>query len=236
MKIAIMQPYFFPYIGYFQLINAVDKFVLLDTVQFIRHGWIERNRILKQNGGWLYVKVPLKKHSRNTLIKDIEIRNTEKWKEKALAQLQPYKKIAPNYFATTKLIKNIFSEEFKTISQFNYKALKTICVYLDIPTPISIFSEMNLQIDTVCNADEWALNIAKALKINEYINPIGGQGIFDDEKFVRNNINLKFLETNNIIYNQKRNQFEAGLSIIDVMMFKSSNEINKMLNNYTITN
>lgn len=150
--------------------------------------------------------------------------------------MQPYKKIAPNYFATTKLIKNIFSEEFKTISQFNYKALKTICVYLDIPTPISIFSEMNLQIDTVCNADEWALNIAKALKINEYINPIGGQGIFDDEKFVRNNINLKFLETNNIIYNQKRNQFEAGLSIIDVMMFKSSNEINKMLNNYTITN
>ena len=97
MKLGIMQPYFFPYIGYFSLIKHTDDFILLDTVQFIRHGWIERNRILKPSDGWQYIMVPLKKHSRETLIKNIEINNEQQWKEKILAQLQHYKKQAP-YF------------------------------------------------------------------------------------------------------------------------------------------
>ncbi|MHA7865681.1 WbqC family protein [Flagellimonas marinaquae] len=87
-----MQPYFFPYLGYFVLINQVDLFVLLDTVQFMRHKWIERNQILKANGEPLYIKVPLVKHRRNTNIEDIFIRNKEPWRNKIFAQLKPYKK------------------------------------------------------------------------------------------------------------------------------------------------
>ena len=91
MKVAIMQPYFFPYLGYFGLINHTEKFILFDTVQFIRHGWIERNRILKPMEDWQYIAVPLKKHSQKTLIKDIEINNSIDWKNKIFAQLTHYK-------------------------------------------------------------------------------------------------------------------------------------------------
>ena len=77
MKLAIMQPYFFPYLGYLSLIKNTDRFILFDTVQFIRHGWIERNRVLKQGDGWQYISIPLEKHEQTTLIKDIKIKNTE---------------------------------------------------------------------------------------------------------------------------------------------------------------
>ncbi len=104
MKVGIMQPYFFSYLGYFSLIKHSDRFILLDTVQFIRHGWIERNRVLKQNEGWFYIQVPLFKSERGTLIKDIRINNNINWKNKILSQLQIYKKIAPNYFQVIKLL------------------------------------------------------------------------------------------------------------------------------------
>ena len=228
-----MQPYFFPYIGYFQLINAVDRFILLDTVQFIRHGWIERNRVLKQNENWLYIKTPLKKHSRNTLIQDIEIKD-ENWQNKLLAQLQSYKKKAPFYYKVIELLNLIFEIKCNTITQLNYRSLKSICSYLGINTPISIFSEMDLQIDTITDAGDWALNISKTMNAHTYINPVAGQDIFDKMKFVSNNIKINFLQSNDINYNQKRNQFEANLSIIDVMMFNSPEEIKEMLNKYTL--
>lgn len=229
-----MQPYFFPYIGYFQLINAVDRFILLDTVQFIRHGWIERNRILKQNEGWLYIKVPLRKHGRDTLIKDIYIRE-ENWQQKIIAQLSIYKKKAPYYCQTIELILEIF-EEIKTtfIVEFNLFALEKICSYIGVTTPISVFSEMNLDIENVCASDEWALNISKAMKANTYINPIGGLNIFDKSKFECNGIKLKFIDSLDFAYNQKRSNFETGLSIIDVMMFNSPEAIREMLDNYEL--
>ena len=100
-----MQPYFMPYIGYYSLIKHTDEFILFDPVQFIRHGWIERNRILKQGGGWQYIQVPLiKDNGRDTLIKDVRINNSEPWKQKMLAQLQHYKKKAPYYFKVIKML------------------------------------------------------------------------------------------------------------------------------------
>jgi len=234
MQLAIMQPYFFPYIGYFQLIHAVDKFILLDTVQFIRHGWIERNRILKQNGDWLYIKVPLKKHARDTLIKDIEIRSHEAWQNTVLAQLQAYKKIAPEYYKTIALIKEIFNERCESITELNVVALKKIGSFLDIDTPISIFSEMDIVIDEVNDAGEWALNISKSLDAQCYVNPIGGAEIFDADKFLNHNIALKFLQSKDISYDQKRSKFEQALSIIDVLMFNSPAEIQSMLNHYSL--
>lgn len=120
MKVGIMQPYFVPYIGYFSLIKHSDLFILFDPVQFIRHGWIERNRVLKQNDGWLYIQVPLiKNNSRETLIKDCLIDNTKDWKSKIKSQLQPYKKIAPNYFKVLKIINSVFDKDYHTIVDLN---------------------------------------------------------------------------------------------------------------------
>ena len=235
MKLAIMQPYFLPYLGYFSLIKHTDEFILLDTVQFIRHGWIERNRILKPSNGWQYIMVPLKKHSRETLIKDIEINNDQQWKEKILAQLQHYKKQAPYFSNVIDILNEIFSKEYATIVDLNLASLKTVCNYLGINTPIQVFSLMNIDIEPANAPDEWALNICKALgNVDEYWNPPGGQSFFDRKKYENAGINLKFHSAILTDYDQKRNVFEPGLSILDVMMFNSIEEINKMLDNYEL--
>lgn len=235
MKIGIMQPYFMPYLGYFSLIKHTDEFILFDPVQFIRHGWIERNRTLKQNEGWQYVQVPLVKSGRDTLIKDIEINNNTKWADKMLAQLQHYKKTAPYYFATIKVLQEIFSQEYTDIVSLNHASLKAVCEYLGIDANFKVFSQMGLEIETPNAPDEWALNICKALSnIDEYWNPIGGTSFFDKQKYTDAGIELKFHNVSLEEYEQKRTPFEAGLSIIDVMMFNSPEEINTMLDNYEL--
>ncbi len=234
MKIAIMQPYFFPYIGYFILIKQTNRFILLDEVQFIRHGWIERNRIYKQNGEWLYFKVPLVKESSKSLIKEVKIDNSVTWKRSALDQLVAYKKIAPNYHKVIKLIKGIFENEYDDIVALNCEILERTCEYLNIKANIEIFSKMKIEIDIPKEPDEWALNICKSIsEVNEYWNPPSGKSLFDIAKYHKANINLKFIQPNLIVYDQKREPFMPGLSIIDVMMFNSDEQIDFMLNNYS---
>jgi len=229
MKVAIMQPYFMPYIGYFQLINAVDEFIIFDTPQFIRHGWIERNNILKLDGESSYIKVPLVKQSRDTSIKDMIINNSTNWQKKILAQITHYKKKAPYYNDVLTLLDTIFKEQTESIVDLNYKSLKLICNYLDITTPIKIWSEMNLEIEEVNAPDEWALNICKKINATTYINPIGGLSFFDTKKYLTSNIDIKFIKSKEILYNQFDNNFTPWLSIIDILMFNSKNNIKNML-------
>ena len=236
MKLAIMQPYFMPYIGYFSLIKHSDQFILFDTPQFIRHGWIERNRILKQNGEPLYIKIPLQKHSRETAINKVLINNSENWKDKIVAQLVSYKKHAPNYWKIISLLKEIFEYETTSIVKFNYNSLKKTCEYLSITTPIKIWSKMNIKIDNVNAPDEWALHICRALEADVYYNPIRGISFFDRTKYIKNLIELKFMETEATEYKQFTDQFLPFLSIIDVMMFCDIDEVNKMIDNYKIRN
>lgn len=233
-KIAIMQPYFFPYLGYFQLINAVDEFIIFDTPQFIRHGWIERNKILKPNGEPLYIKVPLQKHIRETKINEIYINNELDWRSKIYAQLVPYKKKASNYKSVLKLLKEIFEHDIKSIVELNYILLKEVCNYLNIETPIKIWSKMNIEIEEVHAPDEWALNICEKLNATTYYNPIGGITFFDKKKYENKNIELKFIEFEPTIYKQFETDFHSSLSIIDVMMFNSKEKINLMINEFRL--
>ena len=237
MKIGIMQPYFFPYLGYFSLIKHTDEFILFDPVQFIRHGWIERNRILKPNEGWQYISVPLQKHGLSTIIQDVKINNNEKWREKLLAQLEHYKKRSPYYKETVDVVKNATALPPLSITDLNQQILTTVCEYLNIPFKSQIFSKMNLKIEPVHAADEWALNICKALgNIDEYWNPPGGMDFFDRSKYEKAGIKLVFQKPILNFYSQRRGpeNFESGLSIIDVMMFNSPEEINKMLDQYEL--
>lgn len=234
MRVGIMQPYFFPYLGYFSLIKHTDKFILLDKVQFIRHGWIERNRILKQSGGWNYISVPLQKHHRNILISDITINNEENWKQRIISQLGYYKGAA-NYYKIVKLVKYIFEHEFQSIVELNYYAMRIVCEYLKINTPIDIFSEMNLQINPPLASDEWALNICTSIQeATEYWNPINGIHFFDRQKYFIKDIDIHFQRMNITRYEQKNYEFEPWLSILDVMMFNSVEDINIMLDNYEL--
>lgn len=235
MKIGIMQPYFFPYLGYFSLINNTDRFIIFDTVQFIKHGWIERNRILKPNEGWQYIKVPLKKHNRETLIKDIRINNDDDWRDRIYRQLEHYKKRAPFYSETLAIVKEALNINTESIVKLNVNCLKTISNYIGIDFISDTYSEMNINIEEVNKPDEWALNICKALgNVTEYWNPEGGLDFFDKFKYEESGIEIKFLKMDLKRYSQKRSSFEYGLSIIDVMMFNTPIEINEMLNNYII--
>lgn len=235
MRLGIMQPYFFPYIGYISLIKHTDLFILFDSVQFIRHGWIERNRILKPNEGWQYIQVPLIKASRDTLIKDMNIDNTQQWKDKIFAQVQHYKKKAPYYFQVLELLHSVFEESFEDIVSLNKWSLNCIMDFLKIDTPINVFSEMDLKMTPAKAADEWALNICKSIDgANEYLNPIGGMSFFDKTKYDTNGINLKFQIMAISEYSQRRNSFEEGLSILDIMMFNSPEEINIMLDKFEL--
>lgn len=236
MKLGIMQPYFFPYIGYISLIKNTEEFILFDVVQFIRHGWIERNRVLKPELGWQYISVPLLKHERETLIKDIKINNNENWKEKILAQLQHYKKKSPFYKQTIEVVKKGLEINTDSIVKLNYSTLAAVCEYLEIPFNCKIFSEMNLKIEQVNAPDEWALNICKAYGAKEYWNPPGGIEFFDKSKYEKAKIDLKFQSVNVQPYPQRRGpeNIETGLSIIDVMMFNSPERIKEMLDDYEL--
>lgn len=219
MKLAIMQPYFFPYLGYYSLIRKTDRLILLDTVQFIRHGWIERNRILKPSEGWQYVSVPISKHSLITPIDKVIINNCHDWKNKIIRQLEHYKKKAPFYNETIKMVESALDINTTSIVMLNANLLIKTCEHLGIQLNIDIYSEMNIIIEDVNCPDEWALNICKALNADEYVNLSGGYNIFNRSKFDQANISLKFIANNLSAYNQRRTTFESGLSIIDVLMF-----------------
>lgn len=237
MKLAIMQPYFFPYIGYFSLIKNTDQFILFDTVQFIRHGWIDRNRVLKPNDGWQYISIPLIKHSQQTLIKDIVIKNEANWRDKIISQIGHYKKKAPFYNETLNVVNKAISIDTQDITLLNYNVLKVVCEYLGIKFNCDIFSKMNLDIEAATAPDEWALNICKAINdVTEYWNPQGGVTFFDKFKYDKAGIKLKLLKPHLDFYSQRRGEenFENGLSIIDVMMFNSPEQIRLMLDNYEL--
>lgn len=236
MRLGIMQPYFMPYLGYFSLIKNTDEFILFDTVQFIRHGWIERNRILKPNGGWQYFQVPIiKKNGRETVIKDVRVNNSENWKSKIIAQLQHYKKTAPFYKIVVELLNDVFDSDYDDIVLLNKVSLERICSYLGIARKMKVFSEMHLDIAPVSAPDEWALNICKAIEgVDEYWNPIGGLSFFDKSKYNNAGIKIFFQEMVLTPYRQFGSGFEPGLSIIDVMMFNSPESINEMLDNYKL--
>lgn len=235
MKLGIMQPYFAPYLGYISLIKHTDKFILFDPVQFIRHGWIERNRILTNDGGSCYISIPLEKHSRNTIIQDIKIKNSVAWKDKLRSQLTFYKKGNRYYRNVMSCINAVLDNNYDSITHLNRDLLIAICDYLSIDASFEIFSEMNLKIETPHGPDEWALNICKAHGgVKEYWNPPGGMSFFNPEKYKAANLKLIFQKVKLIPYKQRENNFQPGLSIIDVMMFNHPEKINEMLDNYEL--
>lgn len=234
MKVAIMQPYFFPYLGYFSLIKHTDLYILLDLVQYIKGGWINRNRILDLNGTWQYITVPLQKYHSDAIIKDVRICNDNNWSKKILSQLKCYHR-APYYNGVLNAIQPILTSNYSSISLLNYYSLQIICQYLGIKTEIKVLSQLDLQFKKPNSADEWSLNICQALgNVAEYWNPPGGQSFFDRSKYEQAGIKLRFQSINLKEYDQRRKPFEPGLSIIDAMMFNSPEEINQMLDDFEL--
>lgn len=231
-----MQPYFFPYIGYFQLINYVDKWIVFDDTQYISKGWINRNRILHPDfeKEWQYLTIPVKKHSRESKINVIEINESIEWRKEILGKLTHYRKKAPFYDETIDFINHCLEYENSNLSQWLVHTLSLTCDFLRIPFNYSVYSEMNIKIDKAEHPGQWALRISDEINADEYINPPSGYRIFKENEFLEKSIELRFLEPNLTPYIQRRGTFITGLSIIDVMMWNDRDEINEILFDYEL--
>lgn len=234
--VAVMQPYFFPYVGYFSLIKHTDRFILLDPVQFIRRGWINRNRILRQGEGWIWFHVPLLGHAHDAPINTVQVNNAEPWKDKLLAQIAPYRRISPYYAPVRELISDAISGDHDAITSLNKAVLQAVCAYIGFSRELEILSEMNLSFRPPAAPDEWPLNICQALgNVDSYWNPPGGQSFYDRSKYQSAGIDLKFQTLETPVYDQRRPAFTPHLSIIDTLMFNAPDEVNAMLDRYTLT-
>jgi len=231
MTIAIMQPYIFPYIGYFQLINAVDKFIIYDDVNFINKGWINRNNILVSGAPHLFT-IPLKDASQNKLINEVELLTNDPWKKKFLKTIQQSYQKAPNYKNVFDLVEEIVYLNTETIHELALHALKKTCIYMGINT--EIVSSSAIYKNTNLKAQDRILDICKQENADHYINPVGGMELYDKSKFAKENIQLNFLKSVASPYSQFKNAFVPWLSIIDILMFNDTESINTLLKEYEL--
>lgn len=227
MKIGIMQPYFFPYIGYFQLMNAVDEFVVYDNIEYTKKGWINRNRILV-NGRGTYISVPLKKDSDYLDIRERRLANS--WpieRSKFANRITESYRQAPQFERAYPIVEQCLFFDDANLFNFLFNSLRRIHDYIGIKTPLIVSS--TLPIDHALKAEQKVIAICKARQVDTYVNPIGGTALYDKEKFRNEGIALHFLKTEEVRYPQAADSFIPSLSIIDVMMYNSREEIFPLL-------
>lgn len=231
MKIAIMQPYLFPYIGYFQLINTVDKFVVLDDVNYIKKGWINRNRILVNNLEYLFT-VPVKEASQNKKINELFLLEENKWKTKLIKTLENSYKKAPFYKGTISLLYNLIHSNELNLSKYILNSLDQLNKYLGITT--EIVSSSSIYENSFLKAQDRIIDICRKENADVYLNAIGGMDLYSAEEFVKEGFELKFIKPLKVEYLQFDKHFVPWLSIIDVMMFNSKENIESLLNQHEI--
>lgn len=228
MKLAIMQPYFMPYLGYWQLMAAVDKYVVYDDVNYIKGGWVSRNNILLNGQKYMFTII-LKGASPNKLFNEVEIGDDFRKFRKTIEQA--YKK-APYYNQVMPILEDIFNYEQRDLGHFMFHQFQCVLDYLGIHTELILSS--TLKKDNSLRGKEKVKHICHLLGANVYYNAIGGQDLYNKADFKSEGIDLAFLESNPIEYKQFADPFVAGLSMIDVLMFNSKEDVKQILNTYTL--
>lgn len=231
MKVGIMQPYFFPYIGYWQLINAVDKFVIYDDVNFIKGGWINRNKILV-NGQARYINLQMHKASPNKLINEIEVLGNKVYNKKLLKTIESSYRKAPYYSEVYPIIESIIKQDENNLAKYLINSIREVCKYLGISTQILVSSE--IEKNNNLRGQDKVIEICKVLRADQYINAIGGIELYSRKDFESNGILLNFLRTKSIRYKQFNDNFLPNLSIIDVIMFNSVQETKRSMEEYEL--
>lgn len=226
-----MQPYFLPYIGYWQLMNLVDIYVVYDDVNYINRGWINRNRIMV-NGKPQYINLLLSGASQNKLINEIELADNVENFNKIFRTLQLNYSKAPYYKEVYDMLYKILSSKHTNLALFLYEQLKYVAQYMDINTEIILSSSINKNNDM--RGQTKIIDICRSLNATEYYNAIGGQSLYSKEIFENNNIQLYFLQTDTIKYFHGKDNFESNLSILDVLMYNDKKQISQILNQYKL--
>lgn len=233
MKLAITQPYLFPYIGYWQLIAAADRFVLLDDVNYIKKGFINRNRILYGNSDHQFT-ISLDHPSQNNLIMDSKLSADPESRMNFLRLVQDAYRHAPYYDAVYPLIERVMTNNELDLTEFIFYSIRETAAYLGVKTE---FTKSSLvEKDPALRAQDRIIAICKKLDADTYINPAGGRELYDQETFAANGLQLYFIDMKQdmVRYKQFAEPFIENLSIIDVMMFNSVEEIGELLKYYEL--
>ncbi len=227
-----MQPYFCAYIGYYQLINSVDKFVICDNMQYTKKGWFNRNRIL-DNGTDRMFTIPLKKDNRylNANLRYLAD-NSITERMRILKQIQSLYKKAPFFSQNYPLFRRLFIQENNNLFDFIHFSVIELCSIFDIKTQIILSS--SLDIDQELKSQDRIIEMCKYLKTDTYINAIGGKELYDKESFNKEGIDLKYIRTKKIEYDQFDHDFVPWLSIIDILMFNDIEKVKGYLNEYEL--
>ena len=228
MKLGIMQPYFMPYIGYWQLMAAVDTYVVYDDVNYIKGGWVSRNNILL-NGKKHMFTITLNGASPNKLFNEITIKDDFKKFSRLIESA--YRK-APYYYEVSALLERIYSFEDRSLGAFMMNSFQVVLDYLDITTKLILSS--SIEKDNTLRAKDKVKHICHLLGADTYYNAIGGQELYDKDDFYSHNIELKFIQPEIQPYQQLNNEFIGGLSIIDVLMWNDIKNVKDILNKYVL--
>ncbi len=220
-----MQPYFFPYIGYFQLISSVDAFVIYDNIKYTKKGWINRNRILHNNQPAL-LSLPIKSASDSLDVRDRYLAETF-IRRKMLNQIEQAYKKAPHFQSVFPVISNAINATQNNLFDYVFNSVREVCTYLEIETKIIVSSKIDADLSKT--GENKVLEYCNKLGATTYINAIGGQALYSKETFRTNDIDLKFIQTKHLSYPQFGAEFVPWLSIIDVMMFNEKSAIKTFL-------
>ena len=231
MTLAIMQPYFLPYIGYFQLLNAVDTFVLYDDVNFINRGWVNRNNLLLGGKPHLFT-LPLVNASQNRLIHEVQVSQDTAWRKKTLKTFQQAYQKAPQFQVIFPLVEEIMYLEATDIADLIYQSLVILKVYLGIDT--ELIRSSRLYNNAELKGQARILDICKKEGATRYINPIGGQELYQKDLFQQEGIQLNFIKSTLHPYPQFKNAFVPWLSMLDVLMFNEPATIRELLQDFEL--
>jgi len=233
MKIAIMQPYLFPYLGYYQLASAVDTFVFFDDVNYIKKGWINKNNILV-NGSAFKFSVPVIGISQNKLINEVALSEFDIWSNKFLKTLSSSYKKAPYFDNAIELISEVLCKKCHNVSELAQNSVALISSYLGLETAFIKSSDLNYD-RTAAGGQQKILDICKVMNAVQYINPQNGRELYNKNEFTNQGLELSFISMNDVTYSQYTDKnFVPSLSIIDVLMFNSKEQIMEHLKNYIL--
>ncbi len=231
-RLAIMQPYFFPYVGYFQLISAVDQFVIYDNIKYTKKGWINRNRILR-DGDEMLITLPIKTASDSCFIVEREI-SKEFEPTKLMRQIQTSYRGAPYFSRVEQTLTDILFYPERNLFRFLLNSLEVLCAFLNIET--ELLTSSNVDIDHSLKGEDRVIEICRALNAKHYVNAPGGRSLYSEENFDRNGLSLSFIESKCPVYSQFNAPFYPWLSIVDLLMFNSEEALDKIIkSDFSIT-
>lgn len=231
MKLVIMQPYLFPYLGYWQMVANADAFVIYDDVNYIKNGWINRNNLLSNGEAHLFTLAldkasPFKKINETFIKPDTDNRN------KVLSFIRNAYLKAPQFKTVFPLIEEIIAYPGNNLAMYLENHFRKMFDFLEIKTKILISS--NIEKDNELRAQDRVLDICRVLKATEYVNAIGGQELYSKDDFATCGIRLNFIKMRSVSYPQFKNDFVPNLSIVDVMMFNGKSQVQNLLKEYDL--